>query len=164
MPAPEDWPSACTPRNSRFRDVGLYPAGTGTGGRDRGLVDQAAGRDGRRARRSDPTSRCRERRLHAASAITPACLGLAGDEIWHPKTRSSPIAERSHGKFPLVGFYLQPAVGGVILSAHFWRRFASIDNVIAIKIAPFNRYRTLDVLRGVAAAGAPRPRRALYRQ
>src|SRR6478752_8461823 len=57
-------------------------------------------------------------------------------------------------EIPLVGFYLQPAVGGVILSANFWRRFAGIDNVIAIKIAPFNRYRTLDVLRGVAAAGA----------
>ena len=57
-------------------------------------------------------------------------------------------------EIPLVGFYLQPAVGGVILSADFWRRFAEIDNVIAIKIAPFNRYRTLDVLRGVAAAGA----------
>jgi hypothetical protein len=57
-------------------------------------------------------------------------------------------------EIPLVGFYLQPAVGGVILSANFWRRFADIDNVIAIKIAPFNRYRTLDVLRGVAAAGA----------
>jgi hypothetical protein len=57
-------------------------------------------------------------------------------------------------EIPLVGFYLQPAVGGMILSANFWRRFAAIDNVIAIKIAPFNRYRTLDVLRGVVAAGA----------
>jgi hypothetical protein len=57
-------------------------------------------------------------------------------------------------EIPLVGFYLQPAVGGMILSSDFWRRFASIDNVIAIKIAPFNRYRTLDVLRGVSAAGA----------
>jgi hypothetical protein len=57
-------------------------------------------------------------------------------------------------EIPLVGFYLQPAVGGVILSANFWRRFAEIDNVIAIKIAPFNRYRTLDVLRGVFAARA----------
>jgi hypothetical protein len=57
-------------------------------------------------------------------------------------------------EIPLVGFYLQPAVGGVILSANFWRRFAEIDNVVAIKIAPFNRYRTLDVLRGVYAAGA----------
>ncbi len=57
-------------------------------------------------------------------------------------------------EIPLVGFYLQPAVGGVILSANFWKRFAQIDNVIAIKIAPFNRYRTLDVLRGVCAARA----------
>ena len=57
-------------------------------------------------------------------------------------------------EIPLVGFYLQPAVGGAVLSSRFWKRFAAIDNVIAIKIAPFNRYRTLDVLRGVAAAGA----------
>jgi len=57
-------------------------------------------------------------------------------------------------EIPLVGFYLQPAVGGVVLSVNFWRRFAEIDNVIAIKIAPFNRYRTLDVLRGVFAARA----------
>jgi hypothetical protein len=57
-------------------------------------------------------------------------------------------------EIPLVGFYLQPAVGGVVLSSDFWRRFAAIENVIAIKVAPFNRYRTLDVLRGVVAAGA----------
>ena len=55
---------------------------------------------------------------------------------------------------PLVGFYLQTAVGGIVLPAEFWRRFAAIDNVIAIKMAPFNRYRTLDVVRGVVAAGA----------
>lgn len=55
---------------------------------------------------------------------------------------------------PLVGFYLQPAVGGIHLPATFWRRFAGIDNVVAIKMAPFNRYRTLDVIRGVVAAGA----------
>jgi hypothetical protein len=55
---------------------------------------------------------------------------------------------------PLVGFYLQPAVGGLHLSASFWQRFAAIDNVVAIKMAPFNRYRTLDVLRGVVNAGA----------
>src|SRR6185295_2638534 len=53
-----------------------------------------------------------------------------------------------------VGFYLQPAVGGIVLPVSFWRRFAAIDNVVAIKIAPFNRYRTLDVVRGVAEAGA----------
>ena len=55
---------------------------------------------------------------------------------------------------PLVGFYLQTAVGGIVLSAEFWRRFAEIENVIAIKIAPFSRYRTLDVARGVALARA----------
>jgi hypothetical protein len=55
---------------------------------------------------------------------------------------------------PLVGFYLQPAVGGIHLAASFWRRFAAIENVAAIKMAPFNRYRTLDVIRGVVAAGA----------
>ena len=55
---------------------------------------------------------------------------------------------------PLVGFYLQTAVGGIALPAEFWRRFAAIENVIAIKIAPFNRYKTLDVARGVALARA----------
>jgi hypothetical protein len=55
---------------------------------------------------------------------------------------------------PLVGFYLQPAVGGIELPVSFWRRFAAIENVIAIKIAPFDRYRTLDVVRGVVEAGA----------
>ena len=55
---------------------------------------------------------------------------------------------------PLVGFYLQTAVGGIALPAEFWRRFAAIDNVVAIKMAPFNRYRTLDVIRGVVAARA----------
>jgi dihydrodipicolinate synthase/N-acetylneuraminate lyase len=54
---------------------------------------------------------------------------------------------------PLFGFYLQPAVGGRVLSYDFWRRFAEIPEVVAIKIAPFNRYQTLDVVRAVADAG-----------
>jgi dihydrodipicolinate synthase/N-acetylneuraminate lyase len=54
---------------------------------------------------------------------------------------------------PIVGFYLQPAVGGRLLSYSFWRRFAEIENVVAIKIAPFNRYQTLDVVRAVAESG-----------
>jgi dihydrodipicolinate synthase/N-acetylneuraminate lyase len=57
-------------------------------------------------------------------------------------------------EMPLIGFYLQPAVGGRPLSAAFWERFAGIDNVIGIKVAPFNRYATLDVVHGVARAGA----------
>jgi dihydrodipicolinate synthase/N-acetylneuraminate lyase len=54
---------------------------------------------------------------------------------------------------PLVGFYLQPAVGGIPLDYAFWREFAEIPNVVAVKIAPFDRYRTIDVVRAVAASG-----------
>lgn len=54
---------------------------------------------------------------------------------------------------PVIGFYLQPAVGGRKLDIDFWRSFAAIENVIAIKIAPFNRYNTLDVVRGVIESG-----------
>ena len=57
-------------------------------------------------------------------------------------------------EIPLVGFYLQTAVGGIPLPAEFWRRFCEIENVIAVKIAPFNRYRTLDVVKGLVAARA----------
>jgi dihydrodipicolinate synthase/N-acetylneuraminate lyase len=53
---------------------------------------------------------------------------------------------------PLFGFYLQRAVGGRVLSYEFWRRFAEIPTVVAIKVAPFNRYQTLDVVRAVADA------------
>ena len=86
---------------------------------------------------------------HAGLLSLAALKGASDDEL---------IAhcERVAAEIPLVGFYLQPAVGGVVLSADFWRRFAAIDNVIAIKIAPFNRYRTLDVVRGVVEAGAER--------
>lgn len=54
---------------------------------------------------------------------------------------------------PLFGFYLQPVVGGRILDFPFWRRFVEIDGVVAVKIAPFNRYQTLDVVRAVAESG-----------
>ena len=67
--------------------------------------------------------------------IIAHCEAVAPKSRWSASICSPPSAASSCG-------------------ANFWRRFASIDNVIAIKIAPFNRYRTLDVLRGVAAAGA----------
>ena len=54
---------------------------------------------------------------------------------------------------PVVGFYLQPSVGGRVLSFGFWRRFAEIEQVVAIKMAPFNRYQTLDVVRAVMESG-----------
>ena len=64
-------------------------------------------------------------------------------------------------ELPVFGFYLQPAVGGRIFSYKFWEEFASIKNVVAIKMAPFDRYLTMDVIRAVCAS----PRRdelALY--
>lgn len=54
---------------------------------------------------------------------------------------------------PIVGFYLQPSVGGRPLAYRFWRQFAEIEQVVAIKIAPFNRYQTLDVVRAVRDSG-----------
>lgn len=84
---------------------------------------------------------------HAGLLSLAAMKGGSEDElIAHAQTVAREI--------PLVGFYLQPAVGGIVLPASFWRRFAAIENVAAIKIAPFNRYRTLDVVRGVVEAGA----------
>lgn len=96
----------------------------------------------------------RELGYHAGLLSLAAWRGAEADRI---------IAhvEAVAAELPVVGFYLQTAVGGLPLDAAFWRRFAAIDNVIAIKIAPFNRYRTLDVLRGVVEAGAE-DRIALY--
>jgi dihydrodipicolinate synthase/N-acetylneuraminate lyase len=54
---------------------------------------------------------------------------------------------------PVVGFYLQPAVGGRVLDRAFWRAFLDIDRVVAIKVAPFDRYRTLDVVNALAESG-----------
>ena len=54
---------------------------------------------------------------------------------------------------PVIGFYLQPAVGGRFLPYEFWRQFAEIENVVAVKIAPFNRYQTIDVVRAIADSG-----------
>jgi len=84
---------------------------------------------------------------HAGLLSLAAMRGASEDElIDHCRTVAAVM--------PVVGFYLQPAVGGIPLPVSFWQRFAEIDNVVAIKMAPFNRYRTLDVLRGVVAARA----------
>jgi hypothetical protein len=84
---------------------------------------------------------------HAALLSLAAMKGASEDEL---VAHCELVAQA----MPLVGFYLQPAVGGIHLPATFWSRFARIDNVVAIKMAPFNRYRTLDVIRGVVAAKA----------
>ena len=59
-------------------------------------------------------------------------------------------------EIPVCGFYLQPSVGGRILSYEFWREFCGIPAVAAVKVAPFNRYQTLDVVRAVADSGRAR--------
>ncbi|HWZ98478.1 MAG TPA: dihydrodipicolinate synthase family protein [Candidatus Dormibacteraeota bacterium] len=82
-----------------------------------------------------------------AGLLSLAALKEASDEMLLAHSRA--VAQI----IPIVGFYLQPAVGGRILSHNFWKKFSEIENVIAIKIAPFNRYQTLDVVRAVAGAG-----------
>jgi dihydrodipicolinate synthase/N-acetylneuraminate lyase len=136
----------------QIRDVGLYEpvlelaARTAREWAKRPLV-MIAGLAGR------TTQACREAEIalehgyHAGMLSLGAMKGASVDELVE---HCAAVAQH----IPLVGFYLQTAVGGIALPMEFWRRFAAIDNVIAIKMAPFNRYRTLDVVRGVVAAGA----------
>ncbi len=106
-----------------------------------------AGLSGRTAQAVNEAEIARDLGYHAGLLSLAALKGATEDElIAHAQTVARQI--------PLVGFYLQPAVGGLVLPVSFWRRFAAIENVAAIKIAPFNRYRTLDVVRGVVEAGA----------
>jgi len=88
----------------------------------------------------------RELGYHVA-LLSLAALKEASDEELLDHCRA--VAEA----MPLMGFYLQPAAGGRLLSHGFWRRFAEIPNLVAVKMAPFNRYQTLDVVRAVAEAG-----------
>jgi len=82
--------------------------------------------------------------------------GLLSLAAWKGRDVDDIIAHcrRIAEEIAIVGFYLQPSVGGFDLGADFWRRFAEIENVVAIKVARFDRYRTLDVMHGVVAAGA----------
>jgi len=92
----------------------------------------------------------REAELAASLGYDLGLLSLRGLD-WDEErlvAHAREVAER----IPLVGFYLQPAVGGRRLSHDFWRAFADIDGVMAIKIAPFDRYATLDVVRAVCAS------------
>jgi dihydrodipicolinate synthase/N-acetylneuraminate lyase len=88
-------------------------------------------------------------------------LGLGGAMARASDTELIAHARAVGQVIPLMGFYLQPAVGGRLLSHRFWRRFVELPSVVAIKIAPFNRYATLDVIRAVVDAGR-QPDVALY--
>lgn len=94
----------------------------------------------------------REAQLLADLGFHVALLNLAAVGGRHNAailTHCRAIAE----VLPIIGFYLQPAVGGPVLNYRFWRDFVEIENVVAIKVAPFNRYRTIDVVRAVAESG-----------
>jgi dihydrodipicolinate synthase/N-acetylneuraminate lyase len=100
---------------------------------------------------------------HTAQARTEAEIatalgydaGLLSLGDWRTETEAELLDHcRIIGEvIPLFGFYLQPAVGGRVLSYRFWREFAEIPSVWAIKIAPFNRYQTIDVVRAVVESG-----------
>ncbi len=135
-----------------IREQGLYEpvlalaAQTAREWTDRPLV-MVAGLSGR------TEQACREADVALAHGYHAGLLSLApmkGASIDELIVHCEAVAAR----VPLVGFYLQTAVGGLMLPAEFWRRFAAIDNVVAVKMAPFDRYRTLDVVRGVVAARA----------
>jgi dihydrodipicolinate synthase/N-acetylneuraminate lyase len=102
---------------------------------------------------------CGDRKQAAAEAELARALGYDAALLSLAALPSATEAElldhcRAVGSIiPVVGFYLQPAVGGRVLPYSFWRRFAEIPEVVAIKIAPFDRYRTLDVVRAVVESG-----------
>jgi hypothetical protein len=84
-----------------------------------------------------------------AGLLSLAALNDTDDELMLQHCRT--VAE----VIPIMGFYLQHSVGGRSFSSQFWREFVEIENVVAIKIAPFNRYQTLDVIRAVSESGRP---------
>jgi hypothetical protein len=135
-----------------IREIGLYEpvlrlcADTASAWTDRPLV-RIAGVIGRTEQACWEADIAHSLGYHAGLLSLAAFKGASEDELIEHCT-----AVGRH--IPLIGFYLQPSVGGIRLSFDFWRRFAAIENVLAIKIAPFNRYATLDVVRGVVAAQA----------
>jgi dihydrodipicolinate synthase/N-acetylneuraminate lyase len=135
-----------------IREVGLYEpvlrlaAETARNWTDSPLV-MIAGLSGKTAQARKEAQTARGLGYHAVMLSLASMKGASVDELIGHCTAVA-------AEMPLVGFYLQTAVGGIPLPMEFWRRFALIENVVGIKMAPFNRYRTLDVIRGVAAAGA----------
>ena len=135
-----------------IREAGLYEpvlrlAMEEASGRAKGPVVMIAGLSGRTAQARREAGIARGLGYSAAMLSLAPMAGASIDEMVE---HCAAVAQ----EMPLVGFYLQPAVGGIELPMRFWQRFAEIDNVIAIKMAPFNRYRTLDVIRGLVEARA----------
>ena len=102
---------------------------------------------------------CGQRTQAVAEAELAARLGYDGVLLSLGDLRDASIPELlEHARaiatvVPIMGFYLQPAVGGRFLPYEFWRQFLEIENIVAIKVAPFNRYQTIDVVRALAQSG-----------
>jgi dihydrodipicolinate synthase/N-acetylneuraminate lyase len=102
---------------------------------------------------------CGKRKQAVAEAETAAQLGYDAVLLSLGALADASVSELiEHSRsiasiIPIIGFYLQPAVGGRVLPYAFWREFCEIGNVVAIKVAPFNRYQTLDVIRAFAESG-----------
>jgi len=135
-----------------IRDVGLYEPVLALaaetmrnwGGADKLLI---AGVTGRTEQAIGEAETARGLGYHAMLLNLARFRGASEDEILEH-------CRRLTQEMPVIGFALLPAVGGFHLSYDFWLRFAQLDNVIAIKMAPFDRYRTLDIIRAVYDAGA----------
>lgn len=89
-----------------------------------------------------------EAELAASLGYDAGLLSMGGLKDW-PEEELLRRTEAVAAVIPVIGFYLQPSVGGRIFSFDFWRKFAEIPGIVAIKIAPFNRYQTIDVVRAV---------------
>ncbi len=94
----------------------------------------------------------REAQLATALGYHAGLLSL-GAWSGEPESRILTHCRAIAKEIPLVGFYLQTAVGGRAFSYRFWREFAEIPQLVAVKIAPFHRYRTIDVVRAVLESG-----------
>jgi dihydrodipicolinate synthase/N-acetylneuraminate lyase len=128
---------------SRAADEALHDASDANDARE---FIKIAGICGRTAQAMSEAALARELRYHAG------LLSLGG---WGDTSDAALIdhCREVASTIPLVGFYLQPAVGGRELGFAFWRAFMEIPELLAIKIAPFNRYHTLDVIRAVSDSG-----------
>lgn len=102
---------------------------------------------------------CGKQKQAHEEAELAAALGYDAVLLSLADLRNEPIptlldhARSISSTIPIIGFYLQPSVGGYVLPYEFWRELAEIENLVAIKIAAFNRYQTLEVMRAVADSG-----------
>ncbi len=139
-----------------YRPVLETAAETAATWTDRPLM-MIAGAAGRTSQAVSEAQTARSLGYHAVLLSLAAMKGASEDDlIAHCET----VAR----EMPLIGFYLQPAVGGMRLPMSFWQRFAAIENVIGIKARRSTATRTLDVVHGVAAAGCRGAHLALYGQ